>query len=131
MSPKSFVKHLRRRGEAHNAEQLEALKTVFTSVTGDFYDVAKQVAAGDTDPQTLLKMAKAMNLAKGVLAQKAGAVAESAARSMRSAARNGWNACRDGSSRRCFRRRAPVRTRCRTSRPSIPRSPMAAPIPWC
>jgi hypothetical protein len=77
MSPKSFVKHLRRRGEAHNAEQLEALKTVFTSVTGDFYDVAKQVAAGDTDPQTLLKMAKAMNLAKGVLAQKAGAVAES------------------------------------------------------
>ena len=47
-----------------------------TAVTGDFYDVAKQVAAGDTDPQTLLKMAKAMQLAKSVLAQKAGAVAE-------------------------------------------------------
>lgn len=74
--PDSFAKNLRQRGEAVNAEQMQALKTVFTSVTGDFYDVAKQVAAGDSDPQTLLKMAKAMNLAKGVLSQKAGAAAE-------------------------------------------------------
>jgi hypothetical protein len=75
-SPRSFVATLRKRGEAINAEQMHAVRTIFTAVTHDFTEVSKQVAGGARDTQTMLRMAKAMNLAKYVLAQRAGAQAE-------------------------------------------------------
>lgn len=81
-NPDTFVANLRKRGEAVNAEQMEALKTVLNGTAADFAAAVKDAAANPDDPQTLLRAYKAMTVGRAVLAHKAGAIAETA-RTMR------------------------------------------------
>lgn len=76
--PDSFTAGLRKRGEAVNAEQMEALKTVLNGAKADFWLAAQEAIKDPTNVEAQVRAAKAMAIARSLVLDKAGASAEAA-----------------------------------------------------